>query len=112
MLGPRNIKKLWSNTRRVNERNKLRTALIPSVQRELGKSHPEIVDIPVLAAHAAVRQSGRVLELQNRDLWTRSTDQPWHFSFFFLTICELPFKTSVGRVNSEVGRKEAEDSEK
>ena len=53
-------------------------------ERKLGKSHPEIVDIPVIAAHAAVRESGRVLEKQNRDLWTRPTDQPWHFpSFFF-----------------------------
>ena len=26
-----------------------------------------------------VRQSGRVLELQNSDLWLRPTDLPWHF---------------------------------
>ena len=28
-----------------------------------------------------VRQSGRVLELQNKDLWIRPTDLSWNFLF-------------------------------
>ena len=38
-----------------------------------------------------VRQSGRVLELQNSDLWLRPTDLSWHFPIL-MTIREEPFK--------------------
>ena len=34
-----------------------------------------------------IRQSGRVLELQNRDLWFRPTDMSWHF-LILMTIRE------------------------
>ena len=36
-----------------------------------------------------VRQSGRVLELQNRDLWIRPTDLSWHYPIL-VTIRECP----------------------
>ena len=43
-----------------------------------------------------IRQSVRVLELQNKDLWLRPTDLPWHFSML-VTIREMPFKNHRGR---------------
>ena len=36
-------------------------------------------------------QSGRVLKLQNRDLWLRPTDISWHFHTL-VTLCEELFK--------------------
>ena len=43
-----------------------------------------------------VRQSGRVLGLQDRDLWIRPIDLSWHFPVL-VTIRELPFKKYRGR---------------
>ena len=43
-----------------------------------------------------IRQSGRVLELQNNDLWIRPTDLSWHFPIR-VTTRELPFKKFRGR---------------
>ena len=43
-----------------------------------------------------IRQSGRVLELQNEDLWIRPTDLSWHFPNH-VTIRELPFMNYRGR---------------
>ena len=43
-----------------------------------------------------VRQSGRVLELQNRDLRIRPTDLSLHFPIL-VTIRELPFRKYRGR---------------
>ena len=43
-----------------------------------------------------VRQSGRGLELQNRDLWPRPTDLSWHFPIL-VTIREMPFKNYRAR---------------
>ena len=61
------------------------------------KSHPENVDNPVIATqYYEVRQSGGVLELQNKDLWPRPTDSSWHFPLL-VTIRELPFKSYRGR---------------
>ena len=48
------------------------------------KNYPksENVDIRMIAPEAYdVRQSGRVLELQNRDLWIRPTDLSWNHPF-------------------------------
>ena len=42
-----------------------------------------------------VRQSGRVLELQSKDLWIRPTDLSWHYPIL-ATIRELPFKICRG----------------
>ena len=43
-----------------------------------------------------VRQSGRVLELQNRHLWIRPTDLSWHFPIL-VTIRQMPFKNYHSR---------------
>ena len=43
-----------------------------------------------------IRQSGRVLELQNKDLWLRPTDLSWHFPIL-ATIREQPFKNYRSR---------------
>ena len=55
-----------------------------------------------------IRQSGRVLELQNRDLWIRPTDLSWH-SPFLVTIREFPFANYQGR---SLAKLEAKDEVK
>ena len=52
-----------------------------------------------------IRQSVRVLELQNKDLWLRPTDLPWHFSML-VTIREMPFKNDRGRSAEKVKTRE------
>ena len=47
-----------------------------------------------------VRQSRRVLELQNSDLWLRPTDLSWHFPIL-RTIREEPFKNYRSRTSEE-----------
>ena len=60
------------------------------------KSYPENVDSPMIARRDfEVRQSGRVLELQNKDLWIRPTELSWHYPIL-VTIRELPFKKYCG----------------
>ena len=67
------------------------------------KSYPENVDNPMIAPRDyEVRQSGRVLELKNKDLWIRPTDLSWHFPIL-VTIRELPFKKLPWKVNGEFG---------
>ena len=59
------------------------------------KSYPENVDNPVIAPRDyEVLQSGRVLELQNTDLWIRPTDLSWHVPIL-VTIRELLSKIIV-----------------
>ena len=59
-----------------------------------GYPDPENVDNPIIAPQDYdVRQSGRVLELQNRDLWIRPTDLSWHF--LIVTIPEFLFRITV-----------------
>ena len=52
-----------------------------------------------------VRQSGRVLELQNSDLWLRATDLSWHFPIL-TTIREEPFKNHRSRTSEKWKAKE------
>ena len=47
-----------------------------------------------------VRQSGRVLELENSDLWLRPTDLSWHFTIL-MTIREEPFKNYHSRTSEK-----------
>ena len=62
-----------------------------------GCPDPEYVDNPMFAPQDYdARQSGRVLELQHRDLWIRPTDLSWHFPVL-VTIREMPFKNYRGR---------------
>ena len=107
---PRIMKKLWSNTRERTQRKEKEQAedcsypkSIEVMLRETArKSYPENVDNPMIAPRDFdVRQSGRVLELQNKDLWIRPTDLSWHFPIL-VTIRELPFRN----VNCEFGSQE------
>ena len=55
------------------------SSYLKSIEVMLGetalKRYPENVDNPMIAQRDyEVRQSGRVLELQNQDLWIRPTD--------------------------------------
>ena len=60
-----------------------------------------------------VRQSGRVLELQNRDLWIRPIDLSWHFPIL-VTIREMPFKNCRARspAKLKVREEKIEESKK
>ena len=51
------------------------------------------------------RQSGRVLELQNTDLWLRPTDRSWHF-LVLMTIREEPFTNYRSRTSEKWKAKE------
>ena len=57
-----------------------------------------------------VRQSGRVLELQNSDLWSRPTDLSWHFPIL-MTIREKPFKNYRSRTSEKWKAKEDKTEE-
>ena len=48
-----------------------------------------------------VCQSGRVLDLQNRDLWLRPTELFWHFPIL-MTIREEPFKNRHSRSSAKL----------
>ena len=94
-------------------------ALLRETARK-GCPDPEEVNNPIIAPQDYdIRQSGRVLELQNKDLWIRPTGPSWHFAIF-VTIRELPFQELPWKITREVegqrrqdrGSQEAEDSEK
>ena len=123
-LGPRIMRKLWSNTRertQSKEKELVEDSSYPKciedMPRETARnSYPENVDNPMTAPrYNEVRQSGRVLELQNKDLCIRPTVLSWLFPIL-VTICELLFKKYRGRSSANVeARDEAEkqkDSEK
>ena len=109
-LGPRIVRKLWSNTRdrtQSKEKELAEDSSYPKgievmLRETARKSYPEDVDNPMTAPrYNEVRQSGRVLELQNKDLWIRPTDLSWHFSILLIGR-ELPFKISW-KVNCDCG---------
>ena len=52
-----------------------------------------------------IRQPGRVLELQNRDLWLRPTDMSWHLHIL-MTMREEPFKNYRSRTSEKSKAKE------
>ena len=63
--------------------------------------HQEDATNPMVAPqNYDVRQSGRVLELQNSDLWLRPTDLSWHF-LVLMTIREEPFKNYRSRTSEK-----------
>ena len=88
---------------RVTGKDKVRTARTPKVLKscrgkrlEKGYPDPEDVDNPMIALQDYdVRQSGRVLELQSRDLWIRPTDLSWHCPIL-VTIREMHFRNFRG----------------
>ena len=105
--GPRIVRNLWSNSREQTQGNEKRKgedssypkgieALLRETARK-GYPDPEEVSNPMITPQDCdVRQSGRVLELQNKDLWIRPTDLSWHFPIL-VTICELPLERTRSR---------------
>ena len=70
------------------------------------RGYPEDVTDPMVAPpDYCNRQSGRVLELQNSDLWLRPTDVSWHFPIL-MTIREEPFKNNRSRTSEKWKAKE------
>ena len=83
------MRKLWSHIReqtqgdqkRQGEDSSYPKAVEGLLRATARKNYPksENVDIRMIAPEAHdVRRSGRVLELQNRDLWIRPTDLSWN----------------------------------
>ena len=60
----------------------------------------DATDTMVAPQDCDVRQSGRVLELRNSDIWLRPTDMSWHFPIF-MTIREEPFKNYRSRTSGK-----------
>ena len=118
------MRKFWSNTcerTQGNEKDACSTSqgedssypkAIEVMLRETARKSypdPENIDNPMIALQDyEVRHSGRVLELQNRDLWTRLTDLSWHIPII-VTVRELPFKNYRGR---SLAKLEARDEAK
>ena len=70
------------------------------------RCYPEYATDPMVAPpDYHIRQSGRVVELQNRDLWLRPTDISWHFPIL-VTIREEPFKNYRSRTSEKWKAKE------
>ena len=70
------------------------------------RCYPEYAADPMVAPpDYDIRQSGRVVELQNRDLWLRPTDLSWHFPIL-MTIPEEPFKNYRSRTSEKWKAKE------
>ena len=101
------MRKFWSNLcdqtddneeKQTEDNSRLRgseSQLRAAAQR--GYPNPEDAEDPMIAPQDYdVRQSGRVLELQNRDLWIRPTELSWHFPTL-VTIREAPFRNLRGR---------------
>ena len=69
-------------------------------------SDPENVDNPMITPHDnEVRQSGRFLVLQKRDLWIRPADLSWQFPIP-VTFREMLFRKYRGRSSDELKAKE------
>ena len=101
------MRKLWSNLRERTEGKEKRQiedsshpkAIEGLLRATARKNYPnsEDVDNLMLAPQDYdVRQSARVLELQNRDLWIRPADLPWHFPIL-VTNRKDPFRNFSGR---------------
>ena len=70
------------------------------------RGYPKDAEDPTVASpDYDIRQSGRVLELQNTDLWLRPTDMSWHLPVF-MTIREEPFKNYHSRTSEKWKAKE------
>ena len=112
------MRKLWSNTRQRTQskaKEQGEDSLYPKgtevlLRERARKSYPdpENIDNPMIAPQDHGRQSGRVLELHNRDLWIRPTDLSWHFPILVI-IRELPFRNYRGR---SLAKLEARDEAK
>ena len=114
--GPRIVRKLWSNTcertqnkeKELAENSSYPKGIEVMLRETARKSYPDPENIgnPVIAPQDyEVRQSGRVLELQNRDLWTPPRDLSGHIPFL-VTLRELLFLHYRGR---SIAKLEARD---
>ena len=114
-LGPRIMRKLWNNTLTRTQSKEKEQVEDSSYSKGIEVLHwetarkgfpdPEDVDNPTIAPQDYdVRQSGRVLELQNRNLWILF----WHFPIL-MTIREMPFRNYIGR---SLAKLEARDETK
>ena len=113
------MRKIWSNTRERTQGNEKEQAgdssypegievLLRETDRK-GYPDPENVENPLIAPQDYdVRQSGRVLELHNGDLWIRPTDLSCHFPIL-ITIREMSFRKYRGR---PLAKLEAKDEAK
>ena len=110
------MRKLWSNLRertQGNEKRQIEDSSHPKATEGLlkataRKNYPnsEDVDNPMLAPQDYdVRQSGRVLELPNRDLWLRPADFSWHFPIL-VTNRKDPFRNFRGRSPAKMKARE------
>ena len=96
--GPRIMRKLWSNLREQGNEQKLKenisfprgieSQLRATAQRIYSKS--DVDNAMIAPQDYDVRQSRRVLEFHNRDLWIRPTDLSWHVPIL-VTLREEPF---------------------
>ena len=80
-------------------------ALLWEATRKVFSDPVNVHDLMVAPQDYDVHQSGRVLELQNRDLWIRTTDLSRHFPFL-VTIREMPFRTFRGRSSDKLKARE------
>ena len=117
--GPRIMRKIWSNTRERTQGKEKEQAEDSSYPKGIvvllretirkGYPDPENVDGPTIARQDDdVRQSRRVLELQNRELWIRPNYLSWHFPIL-ITIREMSFRKYRGR---SLAKLEARDEAK
>ena len=108
---------LWENSgatrvsvHRVNEKEQTEDSSYPKgievLLREVARKSypdPENVDNPMITPwDYEVRQSVRVLVLQNKDCWIRPTDLSWRFPIL-VTICEFLFINLSWKVHCEFG---------
>ena len=71
-----------------------------------GYPNPEDAEDPMMAPPAdEIRQSGKVPELQSRELWSRPADMSWHFRIL-VTIREEPCKNHRSRAAEKWKAKE------
>ena len=114
--GPRIMRKLWSNSREQTQGNEKRKGEDSSYSKGIevllretarkGYPDPEEVDNPMITPQDdVVRQSGRVFELQIRDLCIRPPDLSWLFPILVI-IRELPFKKYCGRSPAKLKARE------
>ena len=115
-VAPRIMRKLWSytttgqfaNLREQTEDNSRERGVESQLRAAAQRGYPDPEDSqdPMVAPpNHEIRQSGRVLELQNRDLWLRPTDMSWHLPIL-MTIREEPLKNYPSRSSAKWKAKE------
>ena len=120
-VGPRIMRKLWSNITTGQSENlreqtddkkekqtedNSRERGVECQLRAAQRCYSEDAEDPMVALpDHDIRQSGRVLEVQNRDIWLRPTDMSWHLPIL-MTIREDSFKNYRSRTSEKWKAKE------